>query len=155
MKITRVMHEHWVKATLSIRTAYPDHPRRQATELYRHNHHQLIVVQKQGCWICGTHNNLETHHFYVEWALADAVDWDEFQKAHPQFDFTPYKSAPSAWVDDIKNLLVLCATHHRYRNHGIHMMDYPRWRAQRFIKKGFIYTPDRVQGRGIELPKAA
>lgn len=138
-------HAHLVKTTLSIRTYYPDHPRRSATTLYHHNRHQLIVVQNQRCWICGTRQNLETHHYYVEWALANAIDWDKFMKLHPQFDFSDYRQDPTLWVDDINNLLVLCAKHHRRRNHGIHMMDGPRWRAQRIVRPDFALTPDKLQ----------
>lgn len=136
------MKEHLRRMTLHITRYYPNHEDRTETSEYRRTRHQLVNVEQRGCWVCGTRKNLECHHFYVEWADANAVDWFEFQRRHPDLaDWTKFKD-PKEFVDSPANMRILCARHHRHVNHGIHAMDYPSWELQAWDKSQFQFAPE-------------
>lgn len=121
---------------------YPAHDPRKASEEYRKVHHHLVVELNEPCWICGIRQtnlpegeHMETHHFWVEWALANGLDPMLVVK-----DFDPDKilTADAAdawlrqWLDSEGNMLVLCPDHHRHGLVGIHMITYPAWVSQRW-----------------------
>lgn len=140
-----VIGEHLRRVTIHITRYYPDHEDRVASEEYRHTRHQLIVVQQLPCWICGTRDKLESHHFYVEWADQNAVDWDVFQKRHPNVvDWSQYRDNPARFVDSPENMRILCAKHHRHVNHGIHCLTYSDWELQAWPKPGYVWTPSEA-----------
>jgi len=85
--VGNILHEHLRKFTITISRYYPDHPPRTESSLYRRTHHKLIVIDKTPCYVCGTMIKRETHHYFVEWADAEAVDWDKIRKYHPNFDW--------------------------------------------------------------------
>jgi len=82
---------------------------------------------------------METHHHVIEWALANAIDPEKFNKilrpslAHRHSDNQMYqrKMTPEevkGWVDHSPdNLWVLCDVHHRAKFFGIHEITYPIW----------------------------
>jgi hypothetical protein len=84
---------------------------------------------------------METHHFRVEWALANAID-----PAKILVDFPEMKEADDPalreWLDSEANMLVLCDICHRSGHYGIHSITYPAWVAQRYLKDGY----DLVKG---------
>lgn len=157
----RVAGEHLRRFTIHITRYYPDHEDRHATELYRHTRHQLIVVERIPCWVCGTHEKLETHHYYVEWADQRAVDWDIFMQEYPSIvDWSEYRDDPARFVDCRANMLVLCAKHHRHVNYGIHCLTYPDWQLLCHERPGYIWTPSQAHRTNKllvppELKKAA
>lgn len=77
---------------------YPEHAKRTETSEYKAIHHQMVVVEDQGCLSCGVRNSIvkdpvrasdpklnpygakavETHHHVIEWALAKAIDLGKF-----------------------------------------------------------------------------
>lgn len=130
---------HLRKMTLRLALYYPEHERRSESVEFRHTKFKLLKKENRGCFICGTHEKLEVHHFYIEWALMNAVDWDIFLKDYPQF--SNYNSIEE-FVDSPDNMMILCQKHHRHRDFGIHMMDFPEWRIQKFIKKDFKYQKE-------------
>lgn len=130
---------------------YPAHPPRQETPEYVAVHHKLVVEDDTPCYICTLRHSqlndpeinihgarsIETHHWWIEWALANAVDPDKIRAFFPEADDV------SAWVDHSpNNLLVLCDRHHRHKEVGIHELTYPIWIAQKFVKQDFRLTPD-------------
>ena len=131
---------HLRRMTYHVTRYYPDHEKRAETALYRRTRHQLVVVEKRPCWICGTRQTLECHHFYVEWSDQNAVDWDKFMAAHPDLVDWAALDDPSDFVDMVPNMTILCAKHHRHVNHGIHMVPYPSWELQRHMKAGFKFA---------------
>ena len=132
--------EHEVKETLTVDIYYPDHPPRVESSLFRHTRHQLLEVEKRGCWVCGVRAQLEVHHFHVEWADAEGVDWVRMRQLHPRFHWQTFKE-PADFVDAPYNMMVLCADHHRHRDRGIHMLPYPIWVMQRERRKDFVFAP--------------
>lgn len=137
---------HEVKETITVDVWYPGHDPRTTSSTFNHTSHQLIDVNDTPCWICGSKSDREVHHFYIEWAYANAIDWDKVKAEHPDFDWVNFKDAED-FVDSVYNMKVLCQTHHRGKNHGIHMIPYPIWQVQKFIKDDFkMYSLVAEQG---------
>lgn len=137
---------HEVTRHLTESIWYPEHSPRKASSEYKQVHHHLVYELDEPCWICGVrqsqlprrqHN--ETHHWRVEWALANRIDPFKIAK---DFDPTRILTSDSAdawlrqWLDSEGNMLVLCSAHHRHGLVGIHSITYPAWVAQRWLLDG-------------------
>ena len=132
--------EHELKESIVVDVWYPNHAPRTTSNTFTHTRDKLIA-DKVPCWICGTLDELEIHHFHVEWAFAEGVDWDKMKVLHSDFDWTTFKEAED-FVDSPYNMMVLCETHHRHLDHGIHNLPYPIWVMQRHGKKDFqMFSP--------------
>lgn len=137
-------NEHEVKESIEIDVFYPNHKPRKTSKLFERSRKHLIDELDTPCYICGSKEDRELHHFIIEWAEADAIDWDgQIRIDHPNFDWSNFTS-PEDFVDSEYNMMVLCKTHHRMKDHGIHMMPYPNWIIQKYVKKDFEYTPDKL-----------
>lgn len=133
---------HFQTRTLTESIWYPDHAPRKASSEYKRVHHHLVYELDEACWICGVRQSElpdgeynETHHFHLEWALANRAD-----PALILADFPEMKDATDPalrhWLDSEGNMLVLCSAHHRHGLIGIHSITYPAWVAQRWLKDG-------------------
>lgn len=134
------MHE--VKTTIVEEIDYPDHAKRTTSEEF-HKNRKMFLDREDGCWICGSHDNLEIHHL-IEWSLFPAIDTAKMQQVLKMLDhygFSVADNSPIKSPDDKRNLLVLCENHHRGRNNGIHALTYPVWLAQKCTKDGIDITP--------------
>lgn len=162
--MTDLSQPHAVDRILKERVWYPAHePRTESTE-YRAIHHKLVVELDLPCLVCGVRNStlndpskneagakqLETHHHVIEWALANAIDLDKFNKIvwpHLQqrhgADKYPSPFTQQQLLDFVDhgedNLWVLCDVHHRHALYGIHAITGPIWGAQDLIKDDFHY----------------
>lgn len=142
---------------------YPAHDKRLETPEYKKAHDHLIKTLDLPCMVCGVkqstlkdpkHNTygakqMETHHHVIEWALANAIDTEKFNKillphlaerhkanAEYQTPFTPEQV--SAWVDHSEdNLWVLCDVHHRAKFLGIHQITFPIWGPMHLLRSDF------------------
>jgi hypothetical protein len=69
---------HLVTRTLTESIWYPPHAPRKASAEYTRVHKHLIYELDEACWICGirrsTGGKMETHHWQLEWALANRAD---------------------------------------------------------------------------------
>ncbi len=139
---------HLATRTLTESIWYPEHDPRKASKLYRKVHHRLVYELDEPCWICGVRHSdggeMETHHWHVEWALANRIDPKKIIKDFP-FEMwtlggttpgTTYLIALRRWLDSEGNMLVLCSACHRHGLVGIHSITYPAWVAQRWLKDG-------------------
>ena len=134
--------EHEVKENLEVDVWYPDHPPRTISETFSLSRKNMIEDNANACcYICGNKTDLELHHFIIEWAFADAIDWDKVKKICPDFNWADFKQA-SDFVDSEYNMLVLCQKHHRLKNHGIHNLPYPIWKIQQLVQSDFVLTED-------------
>ena len=134
---------HIVTRKLDESIAYPSHDPRKASAEYTKVHHHLVYELDEGCWICGVrqselpkgqHN--ETHHWVIEWALANAIDPAKILAQFPAMgDATD--PALREWLDSEGNMLVLCSLHHRGGLYGIHMVTYPAWVSQKYLRDGY------------------
>ena len=129
-----IPNEHEFKENIVIDIYYPDHSDRSTSNLFLRTKHHLVDVLDTPCWICSTKENREVHHYHVEWAFSDAVDWDIMKVVHPTFDWSKFKIAED-FVDSEFNMMILCQLHHRGKDAGIHYLPYPIWIAQKILKK--------------------
>ena len=114
------------------------HKRRSKNQVKRENLNLNPYAAKQ----------LETHHHVIEWALANAIDTDKFNKLvfphlkirHPERYTNPLTSKEVRdWVDHSPdNLWVLCDVHHRAKWFGIHEITDPLWGPQDIFSDAFL-----------------
>lgn len=138
---------HAVTRQLMETIAYPEHDPRSESDEYRRVHHHLVVELDEPCWICGVRNStlhdpaqnprgakqIETHHYHVEWALANAIDPAKILKDFPELGAADSEHLRQ-WLDSEGQMLVLCDICHRDPHYGIHMITYPAWVAQKWLR---------------------
>jgi hypothetical protein len=144
------MHEE--KETLSVDVNIPDHAPRTETELFERTRRELIERDKV-CYICGSTESLQAHHFPIERSLTDMIDFGKFKadclagrwgKAAWGFDWENLKD-PYDFVDDmLVNGLLLCKNHHIGKDEGIHYLPHPLWIAQKYGKEGYKFSKTEV-----------
>lgn len=139
-----IKNEHEVTEDIKIDIYYPDHAPRTESALFERTKHHLVHELDTPCYVCGSKDNREVHHFFVEWAYANAVDWDIMHKLHPDFHWDTFKT-PEDFIDDPYNMMILCAKHHREKDHGIHMLPYPIWVVQKVLRADFVQMPDELK----------
>ena len=138
-------HEESRKIVESIVT--PDHERRFESPEFRKSKAQLKKDGHYECWVCGSKENLQAHHFAAEWSLANCVDFDKLKKFCEEWDPYGYgkalNSKPMVSIDDVRNMLLLCPIHHICINKdnngsgtGIHTMTFPAFIIQKLAKDG-------------------
>lgn len=131
---------------------YPEHSQRTESELFKKNKDKLIKELNLPCFKCASKSNSilpseayehrEVHHWLVEWATFNAVDPKKVQHLLDSGFFDPYgfavkmKGESFESPDDIRNLLVLCAKHHRESGVGIHHSSAPEWLSDLVAKDG-------------------
>lgn len=137
-----VNETHEDKVTLHEDIIYPAHEKRTESELFRENKKKLVEHLDTPCWICGSKENREVHHL-IEWSLFPAIDPEKMLLVLKFFDFYGYSknddSIPQS-PDDIRNLVVLCETHHRGVDNGVHAITFPIWIALKCKKEGIEIT---------------
>lgn len=83
---------------------------------------------------------MQTHHFACEWALSSLCDFDKLKTLLETFDIYGYSAAmkdtPITSVDDIRNLMNLCHTHHDCALTGVHNLSFPVFLIQKLAKDG-------------------
>lgn len=123
----------------------PDHADRIESATFRKAKERLKEDGHYKCFICGTTDNLQVHHFAVEYmfeTIADLVKVKEFVES-----FDPYgyghllRQQPLTSIEEVRCLLVLCQTHHTGVDHedgnsgtGIHSLTFPSWIIQKLAK---------------------
>jgi len=133
--------------SLRVDVEYPEHTERAVASSaeFDANKHRLIRKMGLGCWKCGGHDHLEVHHFIIEWSEWNNADPVRVLRVMHQFD--PYGFAADgmkagdpvpATADDLRNLMVLCASCHRGAGLGIHQVPVPFWFADLVKRDGAI-----------------
>lgn len=134
---------HELKKTISEDVYVQDHDERVTTALFTRTRKALIAAGGR-CWICNkphTHEDpLELHHSHIERCEMGEIDFgpgSQIRRDFPMFDWPNFNPAdPVEFVDDARiNGLLLCKLHHTGPL-GIHMMTFPEWEAQRYLKEG-------------------
>jgi hypothetical protein len=133
---------------------YPFHEKREDSATYRKTKKEMSHIP---CFICGKmkgvgDTSLEAHHFYIEKAATNAIDWSTFgtfadQSYHIQtgekiggsFDWKEVEKNPELFVDSRHNMIVLCKEHHISGRFGIHHVPFPDWILQKFAVEGFKF----------------
>lgn len=131
--------------------------KRKSSYIYNKTHNELCVQKNIPCFICGktrkeTTVSLDIHHFYIEKASVNAIDWYKFGQfakscyniqtgeniAH-NFNWGKVAKNPDIFVDYRYNMVVLCKEHHTSGNKGIHHVAFPDWIVQKFVVKNYNY----------------
>jgi len=155
---------HLLVKTLHERFEIPAHPPRTASPEFEAIRHRMIVVEDQPCFIClvrqstlhdpaaNKHGatNMQLHHCWIEWALANAIDLGKFNAQIVaryrswgvpgyEIDFTQQQMID--WIDHgEQNMMPLCEVCHLHVDHGIHETDGPSWLAQLCIRDDFDFN---------------
>lgn len=151
---TTLAHVHETSLSLANLEMSPPHPPRVETPEYEKAHHFLVYTKNSPCVVCGVTQRtlknpkrnpfgadaIETHHTHVERSLMDACDW---RRVHRDFPSVYSQESFERWVDSPENLTVLCSTHHRSLQYGIHHLSVPDWHVLKYLKPGYIVAATR------------
>lgn len=122
---------HVTTESVAVYEMTPPHAPRVQTPAYVKSRKYLIETQDKPCVVCGVRKStlgdptankfgateLETHHYPIERSLADACDPAKIHLAYPE---VIDRETLEAFLDSPRNLIVLCSTHHRSLEQGIH-----------------------------------
>lgn len=148
--------EHIQRRTLHEVVITPDHVERTESPEFRKSKERLRDDGHFKCRACGATENLQVHHFVIEWSLANIADWNKVKSFCEEWDPYGYgrllKNQPMTSADDIRNMLVLCQAHHTGVDHenggsgtGIHEMSFPVWVVQLLARDGADPVPQPGQ----------
>lgn len=155
--------EHIQRRTLHELVITPDHVQRTESEAFRRSKERLRADGHYKCWVCGRTDQLQAHHFGIEWSLANAADWDAVKAFCEEWDPYGYgrllRNQPMTSADDVRNMLILCQEHHTGVDHedggsgtGIHEMTFPIWLIQKLARPGVELVPQ--SGQTLEQAEA-
>ncbi|MBF6588917.1 MAG: hypothetical protein IVW57_00115 [Ktedonobacterales bacterium] len=164
-------HVHETREDVAVISETPPHPPREETPEYAAAHHFLVYEKKAPCDVCGVtvdtlHDPqvnvwkataLETHHWPIERSFANACDP---LKVHRDFPSVYNRVTLMQFVDSPANLKVLCSTHHRSVEHGIHHLLPAQFAVQKYLLDGYLIaatTRDatQVRARDDQIMQAA
>lgn len=122
----------------------PGHVERKESKEFKKSKQRLKDDGHYECWICGSKEDLEVHHYAAAWSLSNVVDFEKLKKFCEEWDPYGYgkllKNKPIETVDDVRNMLVLCQDHHTGNSDiekcgtGIHNITFPTWIIQKVAK---------------------
>ena len=123
-----------------------EHPQRKGESAeFRASVKRLREDGHHKCFVCGTINDVECHHFLCEWSLASEADFEKLSALVQIFDVYGYgrllKNLPITTVDDIRNMMNLCKAHHIEQVTGIHSTTFSAWVSQCLSKAGCEIVP--------------
>ena len=150
------VQEHAQTRTLHEVVITPDHVQRTESAEFRASKERLHADGHYKCWVCGTTDNLQVHHFGIEWSLAGIADWEKVKAFVEEWDPYGYgrllRNQPMASADDVRNMLVLCQEHHTGVDHadndsgtGIHSLTFPVWIVQKLARAGADPVPQAAE----------
>ena len=131
----------------------PEHEKRVESPEFKKSKKRLKQDGHFYCWVCGSVEKLQVHHYAAEWSLAQTVDFKKLKSFCEEWDPYGYgkllKNIPMTSVDDIRNMLVLCQTHHTGVDHennesgtGIHSLTFPAFIIQKICKDDWNPIPE-------------
>jgi|ERR1700733_9574803 len=150
---------HEMKQTNSFDIFIPGHEPRTESATFRNTKKTLADAI---CWICGTKDSIEIHHFKSEWALINAADWTTLRALYPDFpDWAKIKdNDPTTYeffVDSVYNCMPLCEGHHRSTGKdgklGIHASPYPVWSFQKIVQSNYTYIKPQEESKELPTPQ--
>lgn len=130
---------HHLVLTLHIDVMDPEHDKRgNPTKWFREARHQMIDVEDQGCWTCGSKEGRELHHFHIERFMAEDIkphNWAPGSNLRKDFPDFPWDKIESIYefVDSAANCRVYCKEHHTGKKGSIHFMPHPMQNGMRYM----------------------
>jgi hypothetical protein len=144
---------HEEKNTFAVDVFIPGHAPRITSALFTRTRLQLLQRTGQRCYVCHctaeeTGHPLEAHHYPIERAFAEMIDFGPgsvLRRDFPNFDWAHFDAQqpmdPYLFVDDMTvNGLPLCKPHHIGKDEGIHTLPHPVWLAQRYGCEGYRFS---------------
>jgi len=157
-----VVNEHVEKVALHDLVITPGHADRKASAEFERSVKRLRADGHYSCWVCGSTDGIQVHHFGCEWSLQSCVDYDKLKTMLLTFDIYGYskllEKQPLTNVDDIRNMMCLCQEHHTGTDSatgdatGIHGLVFPMWIAQAVCGTGRDPVPQ--EGETIETAES-
>lgn len=148
--------EHVEHLTLHVSIVDPDHGARNEApqSAFEAAKRRLKDDGHFQCYVSGCQaTNLQVHHFLCEWSEANDADMVKVKALSERFDPYGYGKLlahrPIESPDDIRNMLVLCQSHHTGVNHatntgiGIHYQPAPAFFAQLVALDGANPVPQQ------------
>lgn len=150
----RIIPEHTITRHLTEVVITPDHVERSESRAFRKSKDRLRQDGHYHCYICGSTESLQVHHYAAEWSLENALDHNKVKAFCEEWDVYGYgrlmKNVPMTTVDDVRNCMVLCQEHHTGGTsdgaaNGIHNITFPAWISQKLVKDGEQTVPLEIQ----------
>lgn len=147
----RIVQQHKTVRHLTEVVITPDHVERKESAMFRASKKRLKEDGHYQCYVCGSTETLQVHHYGGEWSLENVTDMDKLKAFLEEWDVYGYgkllKNKPLTSVDDIRNMMVLCQEHHTGgmtdgSANGIHNITFPAWISQKLTKTGAVTVPD-------------
>lgn len=144
--------EHIIRRIIHDDVVDPAHAEREESPTFRAAKERLKEDGHWRCWVCGTTENLQVHHFLAEYMFKDIVDLDVMKEVAEALDVYGYgrllRNKPITDPEDIRCYMILCATHHTGVDHtdggsgtGIHELTFSTWLMQKLAKKDLNAVP--------------
>jgi len=159
----KIVKKHIEKVTATAIMIVPDHVQRSESPEFRAAVKRLKADGHYICWMSGlkdgdkrpdgTTVDLQVHHCFIEWCLAEDCDFDKLKAMAEEWDIYGYgrlmKHIPMTSVDDVRQMLVLDQIYHTGGSkdgvaNGIHFIPFPYWIAQKVSKLGENPVPDNT-----------
>lgn len=149
-KKKRIVKSHKIVKIFKEVVITPEHDERNESSTFRASKKRLREDGHYECYICGSKDNLQVHHYGGAYAMANALDFKKLKAFLEEWDVYGYgkllKNVPFIDVDDIRNCMVLCHEHHVGGTkdgsaNGIHNITFPSWISQKVVKDGKEIVP--------------
>jgi hypothetical protein len=138
---------HSMKQSSRFDINIPAHAPRKDSSLYTATRKHLIDELDTPCWVCGSKENRQAHHFIVEMAFSNCIDWSKVQKDYPDFPNWHLIDQNNSdtffnFYDSEYNMRILCQSHHvgtgkTDNKYGIHYLPYPIFLIEKYVKDDF------------------
>jgi hypothetical protein len=140
-----VVQAHMMKRSLTEVVITPAHAKRKESKEFKASKKRLRQDGHYKCWVCGSTQKLQVHHYGGEWSLESSLDLNLLKEFLMEWDVYGYsrlmRNLPLTTVDDVRNMMVLCQKHHTGKEHGIHEITFPVWITQKLDKVGHPTIP--------------
>ena len=139
---------HEIKRSLTEVVIDPSHAERTESAEFRRSKKRLKEDGHYHCYICGTTEEIQVHHL-AEYCFATVVDFEKLKAFCEEFDPYGYgkllKNKPIASIDEVRNCLCLCRSHHIEKGTGVHETTLPIWLIQKLAKTGEDPVPNKSE----------
>lgn len=143
-----MVEAHEIKRTLTEVVIDPSHADRTESAEFRRSKERLKEDGHYRCYICGTTEDIQVHHL-AEYCFATIVDFDKLKQFCEEFDPYGYgkllRNKRMTSIDEVRNCLCLCRSHHIEKGTGVHETTLPIWLIQKLAKTGEDPVPQDGQ----------
>jgi len=156
----KIVQEHLETLNVKAVMVTPSHPDRVESAEFRKSKERLKEDGHYKCFICEKTDNIQIHHFAVEYSEQELADLDKVKEFVETFDIYGYgkllKNKPLTSVEDCRCLMAVCQEHHTGTDStdggtssSIHGLPFPYWIMQKLAKDGLDPIPQ--EGETIEF----